>query len=144
MKNRKQFWGPFLFGVGIIAMIDGIIFHQLLQWHSVYMDTDRPHQIMSDGLFHLFSLIILFIGGIMLWNRGELNGRRPQHIFWGAFLLGAGWFNFVEGIVNHHLLQIHHVNPASPNRLFFDLAYDASGLLIIVIGWLIYRKGKKM
>ncbi|MED4304890.1 DUF2243 domain-containing protein [Bacillus licheniformis] len=47
MKNKKAFWGPFLFGVGIIAMIDGIIFHQLLQWHSVYMDTDRSHQIMS-------------------------------------------------------------------------------------------------
>ncbi|MDI3412107.1 DUF2243 domain-containing protein [Bacillus sonorensis] len=79
----------------------------------------------------------------MLWNRGELNGRRPQHIFWGSFLLGAGWFNFIEGIINHHILQIHHVNPQSPYLLFFDLAYDASGLLIILIGWLIYRKGKK-
>lgn len=88
MKNKKAFWGPFLFGVGIIAMIDGIIFHQLLQWHSVYMDTDRSHQIMSDGLFHLFSLVILFIGGILLWNRGELGSSRPQHIFWGASLLG--------------------------------------------------------
>nr|MDH3154509.1 DUF2243 domain-containing protein [Bacillus licheniformis] len=80
MKNKKAFWGPFLFGVGIIAMIDGIIFHQLLQWHSVYMDTDRSHQIMSDGLFHLFSLVILFIGGILLWNRGELGvtGRKTS------------------------------------------------------------------
>ncbi|MCY7769658.1 DUF2243 domain-containing protein [Bacillus haynesii] len=143
MKNKKAFWGPFLFGVGIIAMIDGIIFHQLLQWHSVYMDTDRSHQIMSDGLFHLFSLVILFIGGILLWNRGELGSSRPQHIFWGASLLGAGWFNFLEGIINHHLLQIHHVNPLSPNSLLFDLAYDASGLLIILAGWMIYRKGKQ-
>ncbi|MFT0803523.1 DUF2243 domain-containing protein [Bacillus swezeyi] len=38
-------------------------------------------------------------------------------------MLGAGWFNFAEGIINHHLLQIHHVNPVSPNRLFFDLDY---------------------
>lgn len=143
MKNKKAFWGPFLFGVGIIAMIDGIVFHQLLQWHSVYMDTDRSHQIMSDGLFHLFSLVILFIGGILLWNRGDLSSSRSQHIFWGASLLGAGWFNFLEGIINHHLLQIHHVNPLSPNRLLFDLAYDASGLLIILAGWLIYRKGKQ-
>lgn len=140
MKNRKQFWGPFLFGVGIIAMIDGIIFHQLLQWHSVYPPSPNHERRTVPPVFFDHPLH----RGIMLWNRGELNGRRPQHIFWGAFLLGAGWFNFVEGIVNHHLLQIHHVNPASPNRLFFDLAYDASGLLIIAIGWLIYRKGKKM
>ncbi|TWK58643.1 hypothetical protein CHCC20342_4193 [Bacillus licheniformis] len=58
-------------------------------------------------------------------------------------MLGAGWFNFLEGIINHHLLQIHHVNPLSPNRLLFDFAYDASGLLIILAGWLIYRKGKQ-
>nr|MDH3163485.1 DUF2243 domain-containing protein [Bacillus licheniformis] len=90
MKNKKAFWGPFLFGVGIIAMIDGIIFHQLLQWHSVYMDTDRSHQIMSDGLFHLFSLVILFIGGILLWNRGELGVTgRITHLLGSLFAWGG-------------------------------------------------------
>ncbi|MDI5789206.1 DUF2243 domain-containing protein [Bacillus licheniformis] len=140
--KTKSVWGPFLFGVGIIAMIDGIIFHQLLQWHSVYMDTDRSHQIMSDGLFHLFRS-----SSFHRRNPAVEQGRTWQqpaaaHL-WGASLLGAGWFNFLEGIINHHLLQIHHVNQLSPNRLLFDFAYDASGLLIILAGWLIYRKGKQ-
>lgn len=58
--------GAFLFGVGMIGMLDGIVFHQILQWHSVNMHTDRFHQILSDGLFHIFATFIIFIAGIML------------------------------------------------------------------------------
>lgn len=134
---QKKFLGPFLFGVGIIGMLDGIIFHQLLQWHSVYMYTDRFHQIMSDGWFHLFVTIVIFIAGMILWksNSSKLN---PLY-FWGNFLLGAGLFNFVEGIINHHLLEIHHVKPGK-FQLFADLLFDLSGLVLILIGWLLVKK----
>lgn len=60
--NDRHVLGSFLFGVGVIEMLDGIVFHQLLQWHSVYMPTGGPYQIVSDGLFHLFVTIIIFIG----------------------------------------------------------------------------------
>lgn|SRR5690606_18991537 len=136
---KIKFLGPFLFGVGIIGMLDGIIFHQLLQWHSVYMHTDRFHQIMSDGWFHLFVTIVIFIAGIILWKTypNELNSL----YFLGNFLLGAGLFNFIEGVVNHHLLQIHHVKPGK-FQLFADLLFDASGLVLIIIGWLLVKKSK--
>lgn len=134
---QKKFLGPFLFGIGIIGMLDGIIFHQLLQWHSVFMFTDRFHQIMSDGWFHLFVTIIIFIAGLILWkaNPIELN---PLY-FWGNFLLGAGIFNFVEGIINHHILQIHHVKPGN-FQLLYDLMFDLSGLLLIMLGWILIKK----
>ncbi|WP_239565380.1 DUF2243 domain-containing protein [Brevibacillus fulvus] len=130
--------GAFLFGVGLIGMLDGIVFHQLLQWHSVYMPTDRFHQIVSDGLFHLLVTGIIFISGLFLWK-----GDHHVHggIFWGGLLLGGGSFNLLEGIIDHHLLQIHHVKPG-PYQLHYDLAYDLAALLFLLAGWLLYRQGQ--
>lgn len=128
--------GAFLFGVGIIGMLDGIVFHQILQWHSVNMHTDRFHQIMSDGLFHLFVTLVIFVSGILLWKG---NPKEPSIRFWGSFLLGAGAFNLVEGIVNHHLLQAHHVKPG-PNQFLYDISYDIFALLLLTIGWILLRR----
>ncbi|MFC3885404.1 DUF2243 domain-containing protein [Bacillus songklensis] len=139
MKHHRTFWGAFLFGVGIIGMLDGIILHQILQWHSVYMPTDRHNQIVSDGLFHLFVTVVIFISGILLWRNDPAEKMHQPGKFWGAFLLGAGSFNFLEGIIDHHLLRIHHVRPG-PDQLLYDLLFDASGLLLIVVGWLLYRR----
>nr|WP_255438322.1 DUF2243 domain-containing protein [Brevibacillus sp. AG162] len=135
---RKTMIGAFLFGVGIIGMLDGIIFHQILQWHSVDMYGDRHHQIMSDGFFHLFVTVIIFISGILLWKSNPVG---TAYYFWSSFFLGAGTFNLMEGIVNHHLLQIHHVKPG-PSQFLFDIYYDLFALLLIGIGWLLYRRTK--
>lgn len=134
---NKNFFGPFFFGIGIIGMLDGIIFHQLLQWHSIYMHTDRYHQVASDGWFHLFATATIFLAGILLWKAE--HHKANSSYFWGSFLLGAGIFNFIEGIVNHHLLEIHHVKPGK-YELTADLLFDASGLMLILIGWLLLKK----
>lgn len=131
--------GAFLFGVGMIGMLDGIVFHQILQWHSVHMHTDRVHQIMSDGFFHLFVTVIIFVSGIFLWKGNPQD--RPS-LFWGSFFLGAGTFNLLEGIINHHILQIHHVKPG-PNQAVYDISYDVFALLLIVIGWVLVRQRKR-
>lgn len=131
--------GAFLFGVGMIGMLDGIVFHQILQWHSVNMHTDRFHQIMSDGLFHLFVTVIIFVSGILLWKGAH---KQPSHQFWGCFLLGAGAFNLIEGIVNHHWLQVHHVKPG-PNQFLYDISYDLFALLLLAIGWILLRRKSK-
>lgn len=134
--DRLSKIGAALFGVSIIGMLDGIIFHQILQWHSVIMHTDRVHQIKSDGFFHLFVTLIMFISGILLW-KGRAQASPPH--FWGCFLAGAGAFNLIEGITNHHLLEIHHVN-TGPYQLWFDLGYDLFALFLLGIGWLLLRR----
>lgn len=133
--------GSFIFGFGFLGALDGIIFHQLLQWHSVYMATDRPGQIMSDGLFHFAVTITLIIGGVLLWLAGNpSNLSKGVRLLIGWFLIGGGVFNLVEGIINHHLLQIHRVKPGDPNALAYDLAFLASGLLLFIIGYLIKQR----
>lgn len=140
---RSTFAGSFLLGVGMIGMLDGIFFHQILQWHSVYMDTTRFNQIVSDGLFHLFVTIIIVIGAVILYRSNPTLSRNNRFIFLGGLFLGAGTFNFLEGIISHHLLEMHHVRPGS-NEFLYDILFDLSGLLLIFIGFLFTRKGKKL
>jgi uncharacterized membrane protein len=142
-KTKKKYLGigSFTLGFGFMGAMDGIIFHQLLQWHSVVMETSRPGQIFSDGVFHFGVTVALVIGGILLWLAG-----RPSEIsrgvsrLVGGFLTGSGIFNLVEGVVNHHLLQIHRVKPGDPNALMYDLAFLTIGLLLVIIGETVRRK----
>jgi uncharacterized membrane protein len=127
--------GSIWLGIGLLGAFDGVVFHQLLQWHSVYMDTHRHGQIMSDGLFHGLTVIALVIGALLLWRAGHPSDiERGKRLLLGGVLIGGGGFNFVEGLVNHHLLQIHHVREGVPNELLYDLAFLASGVLLFLIG----------
>lgn len=137
---RSTFAGSFLLGIGIIGMLDGIIFHQILQWHSIYMDTNRFNQIVSDGVFHLIVTIIIFIAAVVLWRSDPSDVKSNKFIFLSGIFLGSGIFNFIEGILNHHILQIHHVRPG-PDQFLYDILFDISGILLIVIGFLLKRRG---
>jgi uncharacterized membrane protein len=135
--------GSFVLGFGFLGALDGIIFHQLLQWHSVIMATDRPGQIVSDGIFHFAVTITLVIGGILLWIAGNPTTlSKGIRLVIGGFLMGGGAFNMIEGIINHHILQIHRVKPGDPNALTYDLAFLGVGFMLFIIGYLIKRSGK--
>ncbi len=148
MNHLKHFFqnkttlGSFLLGIGLTGMLDGIIFHQILQWHSTYMFTNRFYQIVSDGLFHLFVTVIIFWGALILWKSNPNDQKSHKGFFISGLFLGGGSFNFVEGIVDHHILQIHHVRPGEYQQLY-DLGYDAVAVLMIVIGLLFFRSSIK-
>lgn len=127
--------GSFILGFGLLGALDGIIFHQLLQWHSVYMNTDHHGQIISDGLFHTLTVIALVIGAVMLWLAGRPGDvEKGKRLLISGILIGGGVFNAGEGLINHHILQIHHVKQGDPNELLYDLAFLASGFMMLAIG----------
>lgn len=53
----------------------------------------------------------------------------------------SGFFNLVEGIIDHHVLHIHHVTETE-NHLVWDIAFLASGVLLVGIGWAFIRSGR--
>jgi uncharacterized membrane protein len=55
-------------------------------------------------------------------------------------LIGWGLFNLVEGVVDHHLLGVHHVRPG-PNQLAYDLSFLAWGAIMLIVGRLLVRTG---
>ncbi|MCP2244164.1 DUF2243 domain-containing protein [Lentzea aerocolonigenes] len=128
-------------GVGIGGFLDGIVAHQLLGWHHVlsgwYPREDVTLMMVGDGLFHLLCLVIVLVGVALLNRRAPL----PERVLLGGILAGWGVFNLVEGLIDHQVLGIHHVRPG-PDQLAYDLAFLASGAVLLVIGTLFARRAR--
>jgi uncharacterized membrane protein len=56
-------------------------------------------------------------------------------------LAGWGIFNVVEGLIDHQLLGIHHVRDDLGAPLSWDLGFLVLGVLLIVGGWALHRRG---
>ena len=141
-----------LLGLGLGGFFDGIVLHQLLQWHHMVSNVGSfsPETVpglrvntLADGFFHAVTYIITVLGVALLWAalRAGERGTAPQFI--GLALLGWGLFNVVEGIVDHLLLGIHHVNETAPREqwLWWDLAFLLWGAAMIFGGWWLWRGG---
>ena len=129
-----------LLGIGIAGFIDESIFHQLLQWHNFYWATDQRGRILSDGLFHVASTLLLLWGVLRLWlDRASRAGARSRAILAGI-LAGAGGFNTYDGVVQHVILHFHlvdeHLCPVAndPNNSVLnchaDIPYEVVWILI--------------
>jgi uncharacterized membrane protein len=97
---------------------------------------------LMDGLFHAATYVFTVAGLFTLWRAVRRTNLRPATGMWiGAMLMGWGIFNVVEGIINHQLLGIHHVNEmvARNQWLYWDLGFLAWGALMLVGGWLLTR-----
>ncbi|AFZ36887.1 Protein of unknown function DUF2243, membrane [Stanieria cyanosphaera PCC 7437] len=147
LNRRPLIIAGILLGIGQGGFFDGIVFHQLLQWHHMFTNIETSQTVaglelntIGDGLFHVFDWLMTIAGIVALW----LAGKRDD-VPWststliGSILIGAGMFNVVEGIIDHHILQIHHVKPGI-NQLAWDLGFIAVGLVVAVIGWLIQKQ----
>ncbi len=132
-----------IIGIGVMGAVDEIVFHQLLQWHHFHVHSTEYWRIFSDGVFHIFTTSMLVLGVFRLWSHrcriSSLSASRP---LWAGFLIGAGGFQLFDGTVNHKVLQIHPVREGVPNILPYDLAWNAFALVILVSGWLLWRRVK--
>jgi uncharacterized membrane protein len=139
-----------LLGVGLGGFIDGILLHQVLQWHHMLtgdtggepMDTvaGLEANTLVDGLFHVATWIAVAVGaGLMVraWQRRELAPPWRAHV--GLLLVGWGAFNVVEGIIDHQLLGLHHVRDDLGAPPGWDLAFLALGVLLIAAGLALWR-----
>ena len=142
-------------GIGLGGFIDGIVLHQILQWHHMLTDhgryatfpaisvPDLEDNSVADGLFHATTWACCAIGIALLWR--ALNGfRHPLSArpFVGLLLTGWGLFNLIEGVVDHHLLTIHHVRDDVADPLPWDVAFLVLGLILVLVGWRIYSSAR--
>lgn len=88
-----------------------------------------------DGLFQAATWVAVAIGLYILWQRTTDRRRAISgRAFIGWMLVGWGLFNIVEGIVDLHILTIHHVREGS-NQTTWDLAFLGFGALLLIGGW---------
>ncbi|RWK92918.1 MAG: DUF2243 domain-containing protein [Mesorhizobium sp.] len=143
-----------LFGLGLGGFFDGIVFHQLLQWHHMVTSAGYPadsvenlrFNTLLDGLFHAATYLFVVLGLVLLWRAAH-----QSHLWWsgkmlvGTVLIGFGLFNLVEGLVDHQILGIHHVNETVPREqwIYWDLGFLLWGALMLVGGWRLWRQGRR-
>jgi uncharacterized membrane protein len=138
--RRVLLWTAIFLGIGLMGAVDEIIFHQLLQWHNFYVHTTDYWRVFSDGLFHIATATLLFVGAWRLWQHRQPISRLVQdRLFWGGVFLGAGGFQLFDGTVNHKLLMLHPVREGVENLLPYDLAWNGAAIVLLALGWLLLR-----
>jgi uncharacterized membrane protein len=152
-RTRPGALPSLLMGIGFGGFIDGIVLHQILQWHHLLTDegccpsstvAGLEDNTLADGLFHLATWIALLAGTLLAvrgWQRGELAPPWRSHL--GGLLLGWGLFNLVEGLVDHQLLGIHHVRDDLGGPLGWDLGFLLFGAALAGVGVALMRSGRR-
>ena len=141
--------GGVLIGAGMGGFVDGIVLHQIMQWHNMLSNIYPPDTMENmrvnmvwDGVFHA-AVWWATLGGVLLLH-GAARRREPipsRRSFAGALILGWGLFNLVEGVIDHQVLALHYVRQV-PNYTPYNLTFlTAGGVLPIVVGRLLMKAG---
>ncbi|WP_291984295.1 DUF2243 domain-containing protein [Luteitalea sp.] len=129
-------------GCGLGGFVDGIVLHQILQWHNMGSAVLPPvtmsamsRNMVWDGLFHAATWLVTFVGVWMLWAEGVRSAPRAQ-VLAGQMIFGWGAFNLIEGLGNHHLLHLHHVRDLPHHVPHYDWTFLAvAGVGLLILGW---------
>lgn len=142
-----------LLGIGLGGFVDGIVLHQILQWHHMLSSegdystktvAGLEANTLADGLFHAATWVAVAVGIWLLWRRAdEWRWAASGRALLGLMLVGWGLFNLVEGLVDHQLLGLHHVREGSGRRTAWDLGFLAFGALLVLGGSALARHARR-
>lgn len=135
-------------GIGLGGFVDGIGLHQIAHWHNMGSARVPPTTLEAlernmrwDGLFHAAVWVITLVGVYLLLDDGRRGVSLPSgRAFTGQLIFGWGVFNLVEGIIDHHLLGLHHVRNLPVHVPIYDWVFLViAGVGFIVLGWVMAR-----
>jgi uncharacterized membrane protein len=144
----RNLWAGGLIGFAVGGFFDGILLHQLLQWHHL-LSGWRPGDTVSlmrmhitwDGVFHAAHYLFLAFGLALLWPRPEeSSGRR----FGAWFAIGFGLWHVVDAVLIHWILGMHRIRQDADNPLFWDLLFFGLGVVAMLLGALWLRRGPRI
>lgn len=138
-------------GLGLGGFVDGIVLHQIAQWHNMGSAVLPPvtmeamsRNMVWDGWFHTATWTFTVCGVFLLWREG-LEGRAggSAAALAGQMIFGWGAFNLIEGTINHHLLGLHHVRDMPVHVPIYDWIFLAvGGVGLLAIGWMLMRPAR--
>ncbi|MEQ3626222.1 MAG: DUF2243 domain-containing protein [Celeribacter sp.] len=136
-----------LLGIALGGFFDGILLHQILQWHHllslVPAVTDLRMQVLWDGYFHLLMYVFAMVGLWGLWRAWRRQEKIAGRSLVGALTAGFGIWHMLDGVLSHWLLGIHRIKIDSEMPLLWDIGWFLLfGLLPALVGWsLLHRDG---
>lgn len=156
--SNKQILSPvplttasMVLGIGMGGFLDGIVLHQILQVHEMLSNKipttnyiGKSVNMFWDGIFHLFCMIVVLVGIILMWKllfRKDVD--RSGKLFGGGLLFGFGLFNIVEGVIDHQILKLHNVVELSANHDIANYAFLGVSVIMLIVGYLIINSENK-
>ncbi|MFK8793269.1 DUF2243 domain-containing protein [Planococcus plakortidis] len=135
--KKRNLWSGLLFGIGLMAFVDEVIFHQLLQWHHFYDLATPKIGIFADGLLNSFAWFAA-IGGLFMF--ADLRRRQAVRMrYWiASVFIGAGAFQLFDGIIDHKVLRIHQVR-YNVDLWIYDLSWNLFGAALLIAGLILSR-----
>ncbi len=127
--DRRYFLAAQLLGFSLGGFFDGILLHQVLQWHHLLsgVQSDAVQelrvQVFADGLFHLLMYVIALAGLWLLWTARRTPVLPGAGFLFGNAMIGFGIWHVLDAFVSHWLLGIHRIRMDSPNPLLWDLLW---------------------
>ena len=149
-RERESKIPGMMLGMGLGGFFDGIALHQIAHWHNMASAIVPPTTLEAmrlnmawDGWFHAATLVVTIVGVYLLLRDARNLVPIPSvRRFTGQLILGWGMFNFVEGLINHHLLNIHHVRDIPVHVPAYDwLFLIGGGLALTLVGGFLSRAG---
>ena len=131
-----------LLGIGLMAGLDEIVFHQLLAWHHLYDRGSTSAGLVADGVLHLVELVLYLVGA---WLAVRLV--RERTVRWDGLaagvVTGAGGFQLFDGLVNHKVLRLHQIRyGVDPTP--YDVTWNVAAVAMVFLGlWLLRRATRR-
>jgi uncharacterized membrane protein len=143
---RQLALAGFLLGFGLGGFFDGILLHQVLQWHHLLSGlTDARRDVrflvMADGLFHIFMYVITAVGLWFLWRaRRDWSMPGGDRSLASVALIGFGAWHTIDALLSHWLLGLHRVRMDTEAPLLWDLLWVVVfGIMPLTTSWLLQR-----
>ena len=149
MADRSKLLPSVLLGIGLGGFIDGIVLHQILQWHHMVTSqaccpadtvSGLERNTLGDGIFHAGTWVVTVIGmlaTVRAWRAGDLAPPWVAH--WGGLIMGWGIFNAAD--TGNHILGVHHIRDDLGGPIGWDIGFAVFAVILIAIGWAMVRAG---
>lgn len=131
-RHRHNLLAGILLGLGTVAFLDEVVFHQLLHWHHFYDLSSTEVGLVSDGLFHAFSWFAT-VASLLMVVRLVREGHFWSMAFASGWLTGAGFFQLYDGLFQHKVLGIHQIR-YGVDLLPYDLTWNLLAAALLVAG----------
>jgi uncharacterized membrane protein len=140
-------WSGYLLGFALGGFFDGILLHQVLQWHHLLSGLEQVRHdirllILADGLFHMLMYAVAVVGLWLLWRSRHPLAHGSRGIL-GNALLGFGVWHVVDAVLSHWVLGLHRIRMDVDNPLAWDLVWLAAfGAVPLLTGWLLNQRDR--
>jgi uncharacterized membrane protein len=143
VADKKLRWAGIWLGFAMGGFFDGILLHQILQWHHLLSAIQTGAlaslrtQVTIDGWFHALMYVIAALGLWNLYRYRSRTGIAPDFsVIWPRFWMGFGVWHIIDAVFSHWITGIHRIKMDSSMPLAWDLAWVlVFGVLPLVWGW---------